>query len=164
MTRWYVVHALANKEFVAAHHLRNQGFEVLVPSLRRSVRHARRTQSRLVLLFPRYLFVAFDAATDRWRSILGTFGVAGLVMMGGRPQPLANAVAETIVTASDDDGVIDPRCALRAGDHVRILGGTALATVAGLVDLDDGARVTVLFELLGSDREATVSATDLAIA
>ncbi|WP_423416403.1 transcription termination/antitermination NusG family protein [Hyphomicrobium sp. B1] len=48
-------------------HLRNQGYEVYVPVLRKQIRHARQVREVLRPLFPGYLFARLTHSTMRWR-------------------------------------------------------------------------------------------------
>lgn len=57
---WYAVYTQAGKERFALQNLANQGFEAYLPSYRKRRRHARRVDTVLAPLFPRYLFVRMD--------------------------------------------------------------------------------------------------------
>jgi transcriptional antiterminator RfaH len=67
MKRWYVVHTQARQEARAQVNLRRQGFEAWLPVIRRARRDARRVDSTLASLFPRYLFVRLDLTSQPWR-------------------------------------------------------------------------------------------------
>lgn len=68
-SRWYVVQTHINGEAKAANNLTRQGFGVYFPRYLKRRSHARRVDVVARPLFPRYLFVAIDLATQRWRSI-----------------------------------------------------------------------------------------------
>ena len=85
MRRWYVVYAQPHAEARAAEQLGRQGYEAYLPQQRRWLRHARKRELVRRPLFPRYLFVALDLLATRWRPILSTIGVAGLVRHGEEP-------------------------------------------------------------------------------
>ena len=72
----------------ACWHLARQGFETYLPRYLKRRRHARRVEMLPAPLFPRYLFVAIDMATQRWRSISSTIGVTQLVCAGDVPAPV----------------------------------------------------------------------------
>src|SRR5258708_38497782 len=102
-------------------------------------------------LFPRYLFVAIDVATQRWRSIQSTFGVARLVSNGDDPTMLPEGVIRALKAREDDSGFItmESKPAFAPGDKVRVLAG-AFMECAGLFNgLADHGHVSVLLELLG---------------
>lgn len=67
--RWYVVQTQVNGEARAAQNLMRQGFEIYLPRYLKRRRHARKIDLTAKPLFPRYMFVAVDVATQRWRSI-----------------------------------------------------------------------------------------------
>jgi transcriptional antiterminator RfaH len=79
---WYVVQTRPHAEVRAAQHLQRQGFATYLPRHLKRRRHARRTEIVAAPLFPRYLFVLVDMATQRWRSIHSTIGVSRLVCNG----------------------------------------------------------------------------------
>ncbi len=73
-TRWYVVQTQVNGEAKAAQNLLRQGYEIYLPRYLKRRRHARKVDFVAKPLFPRYMFVTIDMATQRWRSIQSTFG------------------------------------------------------------------------------------------
>ncbi len=74
-----------NGEAKAAQNLIRQGFEIYLPRYLKRRRHARKIDFTAKPLFPRYMFVAIDVATQRWRSIQSTFGVSHLISNGDDP-------------------------------------------------------------------------------
>src|SRR5438105_14046990 len=88
VARWYVVQTQVNGEAKAAQNLLRQGYEVYLPRYLKRRRHARKTDFTAKPLFPRYMFVAIDMATQRWRSVQSTFGVSRLVTNGYDPAML----------------------------------------------------------------------------
>ncbi len=81
-TRWYAANVFSGKEGFVERYLHRQGFVSFVPRSEKTVRHARRFNTRMAPYFPGYIFVAMDVALQRWRSVNGTFGVRSLVMQG----------------------------------------------------------------------------------
>jgi len=81
-SRWYVVQTQPHSERKASFHLVRQGFQTYLPQYLKRRRHARRTETVPAPLFPRYLFVLFDIATQSWRPIRSTIGVNHLVCQG----------------------------------------------------------------------------------
>jgi transcriptional antiterminator RfaH len=74
--RWFVVQTQVNGEAKAARNLLRQGYEVYLPRYLKRRRHARKVDHVARPLFPRYMFVAIEMATQRWRSIRSAFGVS----------------------------------------------------------------------------------------
>jgi len=162
--RWYVVQTQPHREHLAAEHLAKQSFEVFLPRQRKTVRHARRLTERLVSYFPGYLFVRLDLATQRWRSINGTFGVRSLIMAGERPVPTPVGLVESLRERADARGCLAPPPAYGPGDRVRLLSGP-LADLVGTLDrLEGAARVRILIELVGGVVPVTVGSDEVVLA
>ena len=146
---WYVVYTQAQKEFVSRQNLVNQGFEVYLPRYRKRRRHARRVDSILAPLFPRYLFVRMDPARQRWRAINGTIGINCLLTEGQIPVPIADDIIDGI-KAREDNGLVkvEPPAFVK-GQKVQVTDGP-FAEVQGLFDcIDDDRRVVLLLNCMG---------------
>jgi transcriptional antiterminator RfaH len=148
---WYVVQTQVNGETKAAHNLLRQGYGIYLPRYMKRRRHARRVDFVAKSLFPRYLFVAIDMATQRWRSIQSTSGVAHLVTNGDVPAAVPEDVVAALKAREDAKGFIkiDARLKFAPGDKVRVLAG-AFMDSAGLFDgVEDHDRVAILLDMLG---------------
>src|SRR5215469_15791272 len=121
--RWYAVYTQPHREATAKLHLGNQLFRTFTPLLSKTIRHARRLDTVLAPLFPRYLFVAFDLTRDRWQVINGTHGVTTLIMYDERPLPVQSGVVETLIASSTPDGEILFGQDMEPGDRVRLVAG-----------------------------------------
>ena len=165
--RWYAVQCLSHREPGAAANLENQGFRVFLPRRRKTRRHARKIDSVLVPFFPGYLFVMLDLTRDRWRSVNGTYGVAGLVMQGDKPVSVPRGIVEALQESCDDAHVLRWEPELKPGQPVRILTGAFADLIGELDRLYASARVRVLLDLLGGrvpalvSRESVISADSL---
>jgi transcriptional antiterminator RfaH len=149
--RWYVVQTQVNGEAKAAQNLMRQGYEIYLPRYLKRRRHARKVDLTAKPLFPRYMFVAVDMATQRWRSIQSTFGVARLVSNGDDPAMVPEGVVSALRSREDENGFIslDRKPDFAPGDKVRVLAG-AFMDSAGLFNaLADRDRVSILLDLLG---------------
>lgn len=147
-SRWYAIHVLPRMEATAEAHLKRQGFEVFVPRVRVTRRHARRIETVRAPLFPRYGFVRLDVLRQRWRSVNGTTGVASLVMTHDRPQAIPVGIVETFLAALTPDGVVDLDHGFRMGDPVRLIAGPFAGQLGVLTRLDDKGRVEMLLSLI----------------
>ena len=149
MKRWYLVHTQPRREFLARDNLVRQGFDVFIPCLWKTVRHARKLSKVKAALFPGYLFTAFDPGEVRWRSIDGTIGVLRLVKAGDRPQAAPSGLVEGLITATDGDGVYQaPSDALEPGQAVRIISGPFADHLAEVDRLSGEGRVRLLLRLM----------------
>jgi transcriptional antiterminator RfaH len=149
--RWYVVQTQVNGEAKAAQNLLRQGFEIYLPRYLKRRRHARKVDFAARPLFPRYLFVAVDMASQRWRSIQSTHGVSRLVCNGEEPAAVPNGLLGALRAREDERGFVrmEAKPAFALGDKVRVLAG-AFMDNAGLFDgIEDHDRVTILLDMLG---------------
>ncbi len=158
MKRWYVAYTQPQSEFRAADHLRRQGFEAYLPLCRRIRRHARREETVLRPLFPRYVFVALDLDADRWRSVNGTVGVGRLVCHGERPAALPDGVVEGLRISEIDEGVVPlSRLVLfDPGARLRVLDGAFAGQTGTYHAMTEAERVVLLFNLIGAEVRVTV--------
>jgi len=163
---WYVVQTQVNAEARAARNLIRQGFEIYLPRYLKRRSHARKIEKVAAPLFPRYMFVRVDIATQRWRSIQSTFGVSCIVSNGADPAPVAGKVLHLLRAKEDESGFIriDQRPSFATGQKVRVLTG-AFADIIGLFDgLGDRERVAILLDLLGQKVRVSIDADLIAAA
>jgi transcriptional antiterminator RfaH len=164
--RWYVVQTQVNGEAKAAQNLLRQGYEIYLPRYLKRRRHARKVDFTAKPLFPRYMFVAIDMATQRWRSIQSTFGVSRLVTNGDDPVPVPGDVLGLLKAREDSDGFIqmDRRPRFSQGERVRVLLGP-FSDNLGLFDgMGDRDRVAILLDLLGRKVRVSIDADMVAAA
>jgi len=160
MIAWYAVHTRPQAEMKALENLLRQGYEAYLPRYRTDIRHARRLQTVLRPLFPRYLFTGIDRAAMRWRPILSTVGVSDVVRSGDGPLPVAPEIVEAL-RAQEGAGAFDAlarRRTPRLGELVRISAGAFEDMVGRLIELRDQDRVIVLLDLLGRNVRAQIEA------
>jgi len=163
---WYVIQTHVNAETRAACNLVRQGFDVYLPRYLKRRSHARKVEKVPVPLFPRYMFVWIDTATQRWRSVQSTFGVSNLISHGADPAPLAHEVIRSLKAREDGCGYVqlDQRPRIAMGAKVRVLAGV-FAENLGLFDgMADRDRVAVLLDLLGRKVRVTLDADMVAVA
>jgi transcriptional antiterminator RfaH len=147
---WYIVRTHARAEVKAAVNLERQGFATYLPRYLKRRRHARRVEIVPAPLFPRYLFVAIDVATQRWRSIQSTFGVAQLVCNGEDPSAVSAAVVDELRRREDEQGFVQlARRGFAHGEKVRVVEGVFSACLGLFEGMTDNERVTILLDLLG---------------
>jgi transcriptional antiterminator RfaH len=149
--RWYVAQTHVHAESKATFHLGRQGFEVYLPRYLKQRRHARRVDTVAAPLFPRYLFVSVDMATQRWHSIRSTFGITRLVTNGDVPAVVPQAIIEGLKRREDTNGLVqlERRPRFAPGDKIRVLNG-AFCDALGLFEgIRDQERVAILLDLLG---------------
>jgi len=163
MLNWYAVYTQPSRENMAAMNLVRQGFEVYWPRYLRKVRHARRIQERLSSLFPRYLFVAFDHKTPKWRAIRSTRGVVDLVRNGLDPVPVSKELITGIRAREDDSGcvLLGRQLSLKKGQRFK-LRDPAFAGQELIFDCQkDSDRVVALLSLMGREFSVEVAVSQI---
>lgn len=156
MTEWIVAHCHTNAEIKAETHLKRQGYEVYLPKYKKTRRHARRVETVIRPLFPRYLFIGFDEDMTRWRPIRSTVGISHLITAGGRPLMAPSWVVDQLRQRENDHGLfsdVDNELFAK-GDAVEITSGPFFDRRGVFDGLDDGQRVAVLLDIMGRQVKA----------
>jgi transcriptional antiterminator RfaH len=149
-TLWHVVQTHVHAEAKAQMHLRRQGFETYLPRYLKRRRHARRTEQVASPLYPSYLFVTFNPAIHRWRSIHSTVGVARLVCTGDVPATVDGAIVNGLKGRENMHGFIElARPQFASGDKVRVRDGVFCDCLGLFEGMGDRERVAILLDLLG---------------
>lgn len=162
---WYVVNTQARRERIAADNLRRQRYNVFLPVLSKTVRHARVVRSVHEAYFPGYLFVQLDISSQRWRPIESSVGVLRLIKAGTKPTAAPIGLVESLIDRSGPDGLLrlDPEY-LQPGQVVRITHGPFADSLA-IVDRASGEeRVRVLLTLLGQATAVSLARHDVVLA
>lgn len=153
MKQWYVVNTKAREETKALFNLKRQGFNAYLPQYKKTRRHARRTDTVLAPLFPKYLFVEFDLDMENWSCINSTIGVSKLIKFGSKPTPLPTELVNEIQAREDTEGMVSLNryLKIKPGDEVTIITG-AFSDHNGIFECqDDDARIVILLNLMGRD-------------
>jgi transcriptional antiterminator RfaH len=131
--RWYAVYTRPHNEARALEHLLRQGYSAYLPRYRTQISHARRHQTVLRPLFPRYLFAGIDRVSMPWRPILSTVGVADVVRAGDEPAPVPSGIVTAIREREEAGGFdrLNPCQSLRLGELVRVTAGALRIWSAG---------------------------------
>jgi transcriptional antiterminator RfaH len=150
-SRWYVVQTQTHAESKAVEHLARQGFGAYLPRYLKRRRHARKVELIAAPLFPRYLFVAVDLETQRWRAIHSTSGVSRLVCSGDEPAPVPPDVVTALRQREDTAGFVklEQRPQFAPGERVRVVDGIFADTLGLFEGMADRDRVAILLDLLG---------------
>lgn len=150
---WYVVYSKTRKEQQAQFHLARKSIESFFPRLHLpgSVDGAR----RIVPLFPNYLFVYLDLATES-HYVTWSPGVKRFVSFSDAPLALEESVIGFLKENADSEGVITARSHLQRGQAVEISRGPFSGLAAIIQDPPDAkGRVKVLLKLMS--RNITVN-------
>jgi len=145
---WIAVNTHPNRERSAELNLRNQGFEVYAPVIRKQIRHARRVSDVLRPLFPGYLFVRLGSTQSRWRPILSTVGVRMVVCARDVPCILPNQFIDDLMVREKDGVIARPVSSPQIGERVRVGRGAFDGFVGKIIDLAENDRLVVLMDFL----------------
>jgi transcriptional antiterminator RfaH len=146
-------------------HLKRQGFEVYLPRIKKQRRHARRVETVLSPMFPRYVFVRLGMGNRGWRSINGTIGVSHLICHGDEPAFVPDGVVDEIMSREGDDGTVAPLKQLFfRGERLRLLDGAFAEQVGLFEEMADDKRVILLLDLLGRQVRVQAPVENLAVA
>ena len=159
MITWCVAHTQPSKELVAQQHLLDQGFEVYMPRFKKTARHARKVEEKLVPLFPRYIFVGMDLSSARWRSVNGTLGISHLLMSNDlNPAKVSTRIIEDLRAQEIGDGIVPVASLVNfvKGEKVRILDGAFTDQTAIFESMDDKSRVQLLLTFMGREMKMTL--------
>jgi transcription antitermination factor NusG len=159
--RWFVAQTLARREPLAALRLQAQGYEIFLPQMVKTVRHARKTRTVQVAVFPGYIFVALDLARDRWRSINGTIHVSRIITGETYPIPVPVKVIDALMSYQDENGICRFDKDLKPGEKVRVVAGPFAEIVGRIASLDDKGRARILLEILGGEVMTTLDRSAL---
>ena len=143
---WYVVYSKPHKEDRVRFHLGLKGIESFFPRLQIAGCAARKKS--ITPLFPNYLFVRLDLASEA-HYVIWSPGVKRIVSFSERPVPVDERVIQFLKERADNNGIIQARSRLAAGQQVEIMGGPFNGFV-GIIENPPNAkgRVKILLKLL----------------
>ncbi len=159
---WVVVNTHSRRETCAIENLQRQKFGVYCPMVRRRRSHARTVKDVLRPLFPSYVFVAIAPARQRWRPILSTYGVRGIVRCGDEPSTIDPRFIDNLRAREIDGAIVRPPSPYRVGQAVQIIGGPFDGIVATILSMDEKDRVVVLLDLMNRGVKVQVESQHVA--
>lgn len=155
---WYCVKTRPRQEQAAKTALHTEaGVEVFCPLLR--FERARKSGRVRVVeaMFPGYLFARFNYE-KQFRQVGTSNGVSTIVSFGGVPAIVREEIIRELRASVADGETVDIPVKFSVGEEVQVVEGPfqgIRAIVTGLMPAR--ARVTVLLELLGMEREVEVA-------
>ena len=168
-SRWYCCWTHPNEERRAFDGLAN-AWETYLPLHLTPGNRVNHRPDRVGALFPRYLFVRFDAGTDQWGAIAYARGVGGIIRHGPRsPTPVSPGCVELLIARTSARGIVDDP-GETTGRHVDIPLGAAVTVVggafhglSGIVALSAPDRCRVLLSLFSASVPVNVRTADLQV-
>jgi transcriptional antiterminator RfaH len=158
---WFVARTKPNREDLAHRSLGIRGIDVFLPRILEDEQYASLfPRLQPAPLFPGYLFVRMDLATDFPRVVWAP-GIRELLCLGGGPVPVGDQVIEHIRLRCDDRGVVHlPRTPWNRGDRVEIASGPfagLLATVETVMPRRQ--RIKLLIDFLARQTSIDIPLT-----
>ena len=156
---WYLVRTRQHKEVAVRNTLAKLIADTYLPLLRTKQKHWGRLASRVVPLFPCYLFARLDLHSDYYK-VQRIPGVVDLVSAGGGPLEVDECIIAEIKKRATNGIVELSEETLRTGNAVEIIDGP-LRGVSGVFEryLSGLERVTLLVTLIGSTNVRVVAPT-----
>jgi transcription termination/antitermination protein NusG len=152
---WAAAQIRASERTRVLWRIERQGFEHYLPMCRPT-----RRSLRVQPLFVGYVFIRI---IDRWRCLLGTQGVIGLIRSGDSPAVVREEEIDRIKAQEARDGtIILPLTRFQPGEKVRVLRGP-LHDQIGVVHAGMTARqrVAVLFSMFEREVQVELAERDL---
>ncbi|WP_352598073.1 transcription termination/antitermination NusG family protein [Mesorhizobium sp. M0488] len=160
--RWCVVQTHQHSESLAERHLLSQNFQTYLPKRRRTVRHARIVRTVSSAYFDCYLFVSL-AQQQSWYPINSTVGVRKLVMSKGMPIAAPYGVVESLISATDDDGILHPDVLLRPGQRIRIIDGPFSDQLGVLDHVGSAGAVRILLDIMNHSIPIVINRNNISV-
>jgi transcription antitermination factor NusG len=140
MSYWAAAQIRASEHKQVLWRMERQGFETYLPLCRPS-----RRSLKITPLFVGYCFVHI---VDRWRCLLGTQGVIGLIRSGDAPAVVREDEIARMRQQENKDGVIVlPLTRFQVGEKVRVTRGPLADHIGIFSGMSARDRVKVLFTM-----------------
>ncbi len=160
-TSWFLAQLKPNCAKIAGKNLQRQGFKTFLPLEEKTRPRNGKFSTATRLLFPGYIFVAFDVAPGFWRAVNSTFGVTRLVSFGIEPKAVPLDFMSQLMLRCDAKGILLPPTLLKPGDQVTLTKGPFANFAAEVEKIAPHRRIWVLMEIMGRQTRVAVRADHL---
>lgn len=157
--RWYAVRTRSRHEKVVKEQLDGRGVEAFLPLWERLSRWKDRKKKIQTPLFPGYCFAKFEWG-DRL-LVLKAVGVAGLVGINQRAEPIPDAEIDAIRTLVATTLRYDPHPYLAEGMEVEVVRGPMMGVKGRLLRKDRAARLVLSVNLIRKSVTVEIDADDV---
>lgn len=161
---WFAVQTRPHQEARAVENLQRQGFDVYLPKITMRKRRRDKWVSVGEALFPGYLFIHADPASNNLGVIRSTLGVRGLVVFGHYLKPVPDEVVNFLRAREDPElgSLKADEVSYQPGDLVEVLDGP-FAGLTAVYQMDKpGERALLLVRLLGQNNQISFHLDQLA--
>jgi len=154
---WFCIYTNAREEHIAFSELLRKNIELYFPRYRRTIRHARQTQSKIYPFFPRYFF-ALNNSNVSFSDLKRTRGLSNYIHnKDGSPVKVRQDVISYLKDQEDSDGYI------RINNHRFMSGERVLITEGPLASLSsvfltqkDDERAKIMLNFMGCEQVLSV--------
>lgn len=161
--KWYLIQTKPNSHLTASKNLKQQGFEVFLPLISKTTRTTKKFASKIVPLFPGYLFLGCSSDTISWKSINATRGVSKAVTLDGKYRPISVTIINGLKNRCDANSLIKLNRNMVAGDRIKIGKGPFSEFVCEIEKVSENQRVWVLIELMRQKTRAQIQVDDISV-
>ena len=146
MNNWYLIQTKPRQEALAEENLTNQGYSVFYPQAN--------INNKVVVLFPRYLFIQLDNQSQNWSPIHSTKGVSNFVRFGVQfakvPDEVICCIHDRLNETTNKYIDLDR---FKSGDKVQITEGAFTGCSAIFKSYDSDERLVLLMNLIGQTQK-----------
>ena len=161
---WYLLQTKPNAYRIAMKNLLRQECEVFLPMSEVTQRKRQQFRTKMVPLFPGYLFVGLRENKPSWKALNSTYGVSRCVCFDGTVRAIPNQLIHDLKANCDERDVFRPTPAFATGDIVEIQKGPFANFLAEIEHLQPDQRVWVLIDILGQKSRIEISDRNLKLA
>ena len=159
---WSAVSIKPNQTHKAEANLKWQEIDFLAPKIKVTKHQQNRFINKINLLFPGYIFVHIDLATDDQRKVQSTYGISQILKVGGKIGKLPKNFIEALKTIKLDA----PQTYagdLKPGNNIEIISGLFTGLITKIIELDSQNRLKCLFNILECKINMYVDAKDVVV-
>lgn len=160
--RWFIAQLKPQGLRLAQENIARQGFQSFCPKRTESVIRGSKRSTKLLPLFPGYLFVRVETKQSPWTSLNATRGISRMILADPRaPRALPEPFMAGLLARCDAAGMIGTPPDISVGDRIRILSGPFSDMVSRIETLEPDARVSILLSFMGREVRTTIPAQDI---
>jgi len=149
MKKWYLIKTKPKQEKIAIANLQNQNYHVYCPFAK--------INSKVVILFPGYLFIHLDETLENFSPIRSTKGVLNFVRFGLSYAKISDKIINFIkYNEQNTTDKIKRLNDFKVGDKVEITEGVFKNCIAIFQSLKPDDRVLLLINLMGQQQSIKI--------
>ena len=148
LPRWYALHTHARHEKRVAAELRERGWEMLVPALREVHHWSDRKKLIEAPVFPCYAFIRTALTAEVQAAVLRHRSIFRWVGCQGQPSPIPDEEILAVQTLLRSELPVGSHAFVKAGQRVRIRGGSLDGVEGVLLSHPGGRKLVVSVHLI----------------